>query len=78
MNSWKEFIASESSKEYYQQLKQIVDADYEKEVIYPPKEHIYNAFKYCPLDKVKVVILGQDPYHGQGQAHGLKIGRAHV
>lgn len=73
MNSWKEFIASESSKEYYQQLKQIVDADYEKEVIYPPKEHIYNAFKYCPLDKVKVVILGQDPYHGQGQAHGLSF-----
>src|SRR5690554_6990725 len=73
MNSWKEFIASESSKEYYQQLKQIVDADYEKEVIYPPKEHIFNAFKYCPLDKVKVVILGQDPYHGQGQAHGLSF-----
>ena len=73
MNSWKEFIALESSKDYYQNLKQIVDADYEKETIYPPKEYIFNAFKYCPLDKVKVVILGQDPYHGQGQAHGLSF-----
>jgi len=73
MNSWKEFIALESSKDYYQKLKQIVDADYEKETIYPPKEYIFNAFKYCPLDKVKVVILGQDPYHGQGQAHGLSF-----
>ena len=42
-------------------------------MVYPPKEHIYNAFKYCPLDKVKVVILGQDPYHGAGQAHGLSF-----
>lgn len=73
MNSWKEFIASEASKEYYQQLKQIVDTDYENEVIYPPKEYIFNAFKYCLLDKVKVVILGQDPYHGFGQAHGLSF-----
>lgn len=73
MNSWKEFIASEASKEYYQQLKQIVDTYYENEVIYPPKEYIFNAFKYCPLDKVKVVILGQDPYHGFGQAHGLSF-----
>ena len=73
MNSWKEFIALESSKDYYQKLKQIIDTDYEKETIYPPKEYIFNAFKYCPLDKVKVIILGQDPYHGQGQAHGLSF-----
>lgn len=73
MNSWKEFTASEASKEYYQKLKQFVDAAYESEVIYPPKEDIFNAFKYCPLDKVKVVVLGQDPYHGQGQAHGLSF-----
>ncbi|HLV52243.1 MAG TPA: uracil-DNA glycosylase [Flavobacterium sp.] len=73
MDSWKEFTASEASKEYYQKLKQFVDAAYETEVIFPPKEHIFNAFKYCPLDKVKVVILGQDPYHGQGQAHGLSF-----
>lgn len=73
MNSWKEFIALESTKDYYTKLKQIVDADYEKDTIYPPKEYIFNAFKYCSLDKVKVVILGQDPYHGQGQAHGLSF-----
>ncbi len=73
MNSWKEFIALESSKDYYKKLQQIVDADYEKETIYPPKDAVFNAFKYCPLDKVKVIILGQDPYHGQGQAHGLSF-----
>ncbi|HLW63000.1 MAG TPA: uracil-DNA glycosylase, partial [Flavobacterium sp.] len=73
MNSWNEFFALEVSKEYYQQLKQIIDKEYETEVIYPPKEDIFNAFKHCPLDKVKVVILGQDPYHGQGQAHGLSF-----
>lgn len=73
MNSWKEFIAAESTKEYYLKLKQVIDKAYATEVIYPPKEDIYNAFKHCPLDKVKVVILGQDPYHGAGQAHGLSF-----
>lgn len=73
MNSWKEFIAAESTKEYYLKLKQVIDKAYATEVIYPPKEDIYNAFKHCPLDKVKVVILGQDPYHGVGQAHGLSF-----
>ena len=73
MNSWKEFIATESTKEYYLKLKQIIDKAYATEVIYPPKEDIYNAFKHCPLNKVKVVILGQDPYHGVGQAHGLSF-----
>ncbi|HUH25144.1 MAG TPA: hypothetical protein VLY87_00825, partial [Flavobacterium sp.] len=73
MNSWKEFIASETSKDYYVQLKEIIDREYENELIYPPKDAIFNAFKYCPLDKVKVVILGQDPYHGAGQAHGLSF-----
>lgn len=73
MNSWKEFIAAESTKEYYLKLKQTIDKAYATEVVYPPKEDIYNAFKHCPLDKVKVVILGQDPYHGVGQAHGLSF-----
>ena len=73
MNSLKEFIAAESTKEYYLKLKQVIDKAYATEVIYPPKEDIYNAFKHCPLDKVKVVILGQDPYHGVGQAHGLSF-----
>lgn len=73
MNSWKEFIAAEAEKAYYQQLKQFVDREYEEQVIYPQRNDIFNAFKYCPLDKVKVVILGQDPYHGAGQAHGLSF-----
>ena len=73
MNTWKEFIASESLKDYYKQLKDVVDNDYNNEVIYPPKDLIFNAFKCCPLDKVKVIILGQDPYHGENQAHGLSF-----
>lgn len=73
MNSWKEFFTTESTKEYYIKLKQTIDENYATEVVYPPKEDIYNAFKHCPLDKVKVVILGQDPYHGAGQAHGLSF-----
>lgn len=73
MNSWKEFIALESTKDYYKELKNIIDADYDKETIYPPKNLIFNAFKYCSLNNVKIVILGQDPYHGQGQAHGLSF-----
>lgn len=73
MNTWNEFIASESLKDYYKQLKEVVENEYTNEVIYPPKESIFNAFKHCPLDKVKVVILGQDPYHGENQAHGLSF-----
>jgi len=73
MECWKEFIANESQKEYFIKLKQVVDYDYEHDVVYPPKNAIFNAFDYCPLDKVKVVILGQDPYHGFGQAHGLSF-----
>lgn len=73
MNNWKEFIGEEASKPYYKHLKQYIDKEYENEVIYPIKDHVFNAFKFCPLDKVKIVILGQDPYHGQGQAHGLSF-----
>lgn len=73
MSTWKEFIALESNKEYYIKLKGFIDKDYESEIIYPPKKDVFNAFKYCPLNKVKIVILGQDPYHGHGQAHGLSF-----
>ena len=52
-------------------IKEFVEEEYKTKTIYPPKEEIFNAFKLCPIDNVKVVILGQDPYHEEGQAHGL-------
>ena len=70
--SWKEVLANEFSKDYFVKLTQFVKEEYSGETpIYPPAKLIFNAFDKCPFDKVKVVILGQDPYHGVGQAHGL-------
>ena len=70
--SWKEVLANEFSKDYFVKLTQFVKEEYSGEnPIYPPAKLIFNAFDKCPFDKVKVVILGQDPYHGVGQAHGL-------
>ena len=70
-NDWAEALADEFRKPYYRELFQRVKQEYEKGVVYPPSEDIFNAFHLTPLHKVKVVILGQDPYHDQGQAHGL-------
>src|SRR3990172_13406861 len=69
--SWKEKLAEEFGKPYFQQLAQFVREEYQKFTIYPPGGKIFNAFDNCPFDKVKVVVLGQDPYHGPGQANGL-------
>lgn len=70
--SWKERIQGEFSKIYMQQLRQFLRQEKDaKKVIYPRSENIFKAFEYTPIDKVKVVILGQDPYHGIHQAHGL-------
>ena len=70
--SWKEVLANEFSKDYFVKLTQFVKEEYSGETpIYPPAKLIFNAFDKCPFDKVKVVILGQDPYPGVGQAHGL-------
>ena len=71
--SWKEKLAEEFGKPYFQQLAQFVREEYQKFTIYPPGGKIFNAFDKCPFDKVKVVILGQDPYHGPGQANGLSF-----
>ncbi|WP_285164611.1 uracil-DNA glycosylase [Shewanella goraebulensis] len=72
MNSWKEFITLEKAKPYFKALTLFLENQKQLDkVIYPPTEEIYSAFELTPLDKVKVVILGQDPYHGAGQAHGL-------
>ena len=71
--TWKQFIEAEQQKEYYQQLKRFVEHEYATQTVFPPKELIFNAFRWCKLDDVKVVILGQDPYHGYGQANGLSF-----
>lgn len=69
--SWKEKLSSEFEKEYFENLKGFIREEYLHHSVYPPGSMIFNAFNSCPFDKVKAVILGQDPYHGPGQAHGL-------
>lgn len=70
--SWKEVLKEEFNKDYFARLTQFVKEEYNGSTpIYPPAKLIFNAFDHCPFDKVKVVILGQDPYHGTGQANGL-------
>jgi len=71
-SSWKEILKSEFSKPYFQQIVLHIKTEKQQgKIIYPPGRFIFNAFNTTPFDKVKVVILGQDPYHGPGQAHGL-------
>lgn len=69
--SWKKKLAEEFEKPYFVQLTEFVRHEYQTTTCYPPGKLIFNAFNLCPFDKVKVVIIGQDPYHGPGQAHGL-------
>ena len=69
--SWKAQLGAEFEKPYFSQLTAAVRQEYTQTVCYPPAKLIFNAFDLCPFDKVKVVIIGQDPYHGYGQAHGL-------
>lgn len=70
-NDWLEYIQDEFRKPYYKELYQFVKKEYSTHIIYPPADDIFNAFHFTPLNKVKVLILGQDPYHGEHQAHGL-------
>lgn len=69
--TWKEVLLPEFSKDYFIKLTDFVRKEYQEATIYPPGKLIFNAFNLCPFNKVKVVIIGQDPYHGPGQAHGL-------
>lgn len=69
--SWKTVLADEFEKPYFSVLTEFVRNEYKTHTIYPPAKLIFNAFDQCSFDKLKVVILGQDPYHGPGQAHGL-------
>ena len=70
-NDWLEPLKPEFSKQYYRELYQKVIEEYKTHVVFPPSDDIFNAFALTPLHEVKVVIIGQDPYHNVGQAHGL-------
>ena len=72
-NSWDGILTGEFEKPYYLKLKEFLTHEYKTKVIYPDKYNIFNALKLTPYEEVKVVILGQDPYHGPGQAHGLSF-----
>lgn len=69
--SWKQALRDEFDKEYFKTLSEFVRGEYQSTTVYPPPKSIFNAFDLCPLENVEVVILGQDPYHGPGQANGL-------
>ena len=69
--SWKQVLTPEFDKDYFIRLTEFVRREYQTTTVYPPGKLIFNAFNLCPYNKVKVVIIGQDPYHGPGQAHGL-------
>ena len=69
--SWKKVLAGEFEKPYFEELTRFVRNEYRNQTVYPAGGDIFNAFAHCPFDRVKVVILGQDPYHEPGQAHGL-------
>lgn len=70
---WDQVLKSEIKQEYFEKLKEFIDKEYQEKTIYPEYEDIFNAFKYTDYDQVKVVILGQDPYHGYKEAHGLSF-----
>ena len=68
-DSWKALLQDEFDKAYFAELTKFVREEYSSHTIYPPGKLIFNAFNLCPFHKVKVVLLGQDPYHEEGQAH---------
>lgn len=72
-NSWQDVLKEEFTKEYYLHLRDFLKQEYSQQTIYPDMYHIYSALELTPYEEVKVVILGQDPYHGPNQAHGLSF-----
>lgn len=72
-NDWDELLANEFEKDYYQQLRAFLIQEYRTQIIYPSMHDLFNALRFTPYHQVKVVILGQDPYHGPNQAHGLSF-----
>lgn len=72
-NDWQQVLSTEFDQPYFLQLQKFLEKEYATQTIYPSKEELWNAFRYISYENVKVVILGQDPYHGAGQAHGLSF-----
>lgn len=72
-NDWQDIIGDEFDKTYYQELRAFLKIEYGTQTIYPDKHDIFNAFRLTPYSEIKVVLIGQDPYHGPGQAHGLSF-----
>lgn len=70
-NDWDSVLSEEFSKPYFKELENFLDDEYRTRTIYPKRENIFKALQYTPFSETKVVIIGQDPYHGEGQAHGL-------
>ena len=77
-NDWLQAVGGEFRKPYYKELYDFVKEEYSTRVIYPPADDIFNALHLTPLKEVKVVILGQDPYHNEHQAHGLRLCRIFI
>ena len=71
MNTWYEFLKDELESDYFKELIKKVKLEYKEKTIYPKYEDIFKAFRLCDIDNVKVVIIGQDPYHGENEATGL-------
>ena len=69
--SWRAALASEFSRAYFLQLREFLAEERLKHEVYPPEADVFNAFRHTPFDRVKILLLGQDPYHDSGQAHGL-------
>lgn len=72
-DSWKKVLSDVFEKDFFQQLVSFIKDEYQMHQVFPPGKEIFNAFQHCPFESVKVVILGQDPYHGPDQAHGLSF-----
>lgn len=71
--SWSKLFEEESRKDYFQELQSFLKSERKEYEIFPPEKEVFSAFELTPFENVKVVILGQDPYHGEGQAHGLSF-----
>lgn len=71
--TWREFVEAEAEQPYFRRLMNRVDAERQRYDVYPPRQDMFSCFAASPLDRTKVVIIGQDPYHGPGQAHGMSF-----
>ena len=71
--TWEKFLTEQKNAGYYQQLMTFLEEERSKYEVYPPEEDVFNAFTLCPLNKTKICIIGQDPYHNPGEAHGLSF-----